>query len=209
VFPASEDVILGLAAGYQYRGAYKPREGDPDYDPGDEITASAGIDYRLTESISVSTDFVFTNYLADKFGSNKVFASGNSYWVNAQYKQYFRENELLVFVGYRTKSKGQIQGAGGLVDERDRLEPGRFDFQGEFRQVFNQRFSLGYQLVARVFETTPVPLSGAKVYGAGLAPTFSFGRFSVPVHLLGQIGTLKGGKTIKGFEAGAGISVAF
>jgi hypothetical protein len=210
VFPVSDEVVLGLAGGYQYRGPYKPRTGDPDYDPGDEITASVGIDFRLSESVSVSTDFVFTHYTTDTFGGTKVFASGNSYWINGQYKQYFSEDELLVFVGYRTKSKGQIQGAGGLVDEKERLEPGRLDVQAEFHQVFNRQFTLGYQAEARIFETTAVALSGAKVYGVGVAPTFTFGgQFSILVRLLAQFGSLKDGKTITGFDAGAGLAVGF
>jgi len=210
VFPVRENLVLGLAAAYQYRGPYKPREALDEYDPGDEITGSAGIDYRATEAVSISMDVVFTAYTADRFAGSTVYASGNSYWANLQYRQYFREDELILFAGYRTKSKGQTAGAGGLVDEKERLEPGRLDVSAQYRQSFGQRFSLSYILDGRVFETTPSIYAGAKVIGAGLAPTLTFasGLF-VPARVKVQYGKLKGGETITGLEGGVGVGFTF
>ena len=119
VVPVGETVVLGLAGSFQYRGPYKPREGLGEYDPGDEITASAGLDFRVNETVSVSTDFVFSAYTADKFDGAKVFASGNAYWVNVQYRQLSGRTSCRYSPGYRTKSKGQIAGVGGLVDEKE------------------------------------------------------------------------------------------
>lgn len=210
VFPLRDFLVLGVAAAYQYRGPYKPRDGFDEYDPGDEITASAGIDYRATETIAVSMDLVFTSYAADKFAGSTVYASGNSYWVNLQYKQYFREDELIGFIGYRTKSKGKTAGAGGLVDEKERLEPGRLDVSAQYRQAFTPRFSLSYILEGRVFESTPSVYAGAKVIGAGVAPTLTFpsGLF-IPARVKFQVGSLKGGETITGVEAGLGVGLTF
>ncbi len=210
VFPLREYLVLGVAAGYQYRGPYKPREGLDEYDPGDEITVSTGIDYRATETISLSMDFVFTAYSADKFAGSTVYASGNSYWVNLQYKQYFREDELNAFIGYRTKSKGQTAGAGGLVDEKERLEPGRLDISLQYRQAFSQRFALAYILDGRIFESTPSVYAGAKVVGVGVAPTMTFASgFFIPARVKVQFGSLKGGETITGVEAGLGVGFTF
>jgi hypothetical protein len=210
VIPVNESFVLGLAGAFQYRGPYKPREGLGEYDPGDEITASAGLDYRINDAVSVSTDFVFSSYTADKFEGNKVFASGNAYWVNIQYRQYFRENELKVFAGYRTKSKGQIAGVGGLVDEQERLEPGRADLAVSYRVVFNQRVNVTFGAEGRVFESTPAPFAGAKVFGAGASPVFALGGgFSVPARVKVYVGKLKGSETLTGVEAGAGLTYVF
>jgi hypothetical protein len=210
VVPVGETVVLGLAGAFQYRGPYKPREGLGDYDPGDEITASAGLDFRVNETVSVSTDFVFSAYTADKFDGAKVFASGNAYWFNVQYRQFFREDELQVFAGYRTKSKGQIAGVGGLVDEKDRLEPGRLDLSGQYRIAFNPRISVAFGLEARIFESTPALFSGARVFGAGVSPVFVLGSgFSVPARIKVQVGKLKGGETLTGLDAGVGLGYVF
>lgn len=210
VFPVGDAVVLGLAGAYQYRGSYTPLKGQSKFNPGDEITASGGIDIRASETVSLSTDFVFTKYTADQFGGKDVFASGNSYWINFQYKQYFRENELLGFVGYRTISKGQIAGAGGLVDEKDRLEPGRVDVKVLYLHPIGTQSSLGISAEARVFESTSAAFSGAKVFGAGLMPTFGLGSgVTIPTRFRFQIGSLGGGKTITGFDVGAGIACTF
>jgi hypothetical protein len=206
----TEDVVFGLAGAFQYRGAYKPREGLDQYDPGDEITASGGIDIRISETVSLSGDFVFTSYTADKFAGDKVFASGNSYWGNLQYRQYFREDELVVYLGYRTRSKGQIAGAGGLVDEKERLEPGRLEVSGQYRQVFSSRISLTYILEGRVLEHTAAAFSGAKVVGIGCAPAVNLGYgLSLPARVKVQFGKLKDGETITGIDAGLGLAFAF
>jgi hypothetical protein len=211
VFPASDNVVIGLAGAFTYRGPYKPLKGGGEYDPGDEFTASTGVDFRLSEAASLSTDFVATFYSADTYDGKTNYASGNAYWVNVQYKQNFRENELLVRTGLRTKSKGQIQGAGGLVDETERMEPGRFDVSAQFRQVFNNRFALGYMLEGRFFEKTPSAYSGTNVYGAGLTPTITLpSKLSFQLRLVFQYGTERGGGTnFTGFHAGLGIGYTF
>jgi hypothetical protein len=210
VFPLRDYLMLGLAAAYQYRGPYKPRDGLDAYDPGDEVTVSTGVDYRATDVVALSFDFVFTSYAADKYAGSNAYASGNSYWINLQYSQYFREDELVVFAGYRTKSKGKTAGVNGLVDEKDRLEPGRLDVSASYKQLFNQRFSLTYLLEGRVFETTPASYAGAKVIGIGAAPVYAFasGVF-IPASVKVQFGSLKGGEKIVGVEAGIGVGLLF
>jgi hypothetical protein len=210
VFPVGEKVALGLAVSYQYRGPYTPRSSLPSYDPGDEITATAGVDLRLNENSSLSTDLALTNYSADKYDGNQVYASGNAYWANVQYKQYFREDDLTVVVGVRTKSKGKTAGAGGLVDEKERLEPGRLDLGVSYRHVFNQRVSMAFVLEGKMFENTSMALAGAQVVGIGVAPWFGLqGGWFIPLNAKFQVGKLKGGDTITGIDAGIGIGTTF
>jgi hypothetical protein len=211
VVPLNDGVVLGLAASYSYRGGYKPRSGLASYDPGDEITGSLGFDFRLGENASLSTDVALTNYSADKYDGNQVYASGNAYWANIQYKQYFREDELTVLVGLRTKSKGKTAGVGGLVDEKERLEPGRLDLGVSYRRVFNARTSMSFILEGRWFENTSLALSGAKAIGVGVAPTFALGGgWYIPLSVKYQYGKLKlEGVSVSGIEAAAGIGLIF
>ena len=210
VFPVNDNLVLGLAAAYQYRGKYKPIEGSGFYAPGPEITGSLGADYKLNEVASLSADFMLTAYGTDKYNDAEVFASGNSYWFNLQYRQFFRENSLQVFAGYRSTSKGKVAGVGGLVSEAERLEPGRFEAQAQFRQVFNPRFSLTYLAEARIYENTAEAYSGSKVAGVGVGPTFSLpsGLF-FPALVKVDFGNLKGGGSITGIDARIGIGYNF
>ncbi len=206
VFPLSDNVVLGLAGAYQYRGKYKPIEGSGFYAPGGEGTGSLGADFRLSDVSSLSADFMITAYGTDKYNDAEVFASGNSYWLNVQYKRYFHESELDIYAGYRSTSKGKIAGVGGLISEAERLEPGRFEALGQFRQVFNPRFSMTYLAEVRIYENTPEAYSGSKVAGVGAGPTFSLpsGLF-FPVLVKVDFGNLKGGASIVGIDARIGI----
>ncbi|HXX63022.1 MAG TPA: hypothetical protein VEO56_04415 [Bacteroidota bacterium] len=210
VAPLSDKLVLGLAAAYQYRGKYKPISGDPFYAPGDEFTGNIGLDLRASETQSFSTDFMFTKYGDDQFNDKKVFESGNSYWFNIQYKQYFRDNELDVFAGYRSISIGKIAGAGGLINAAERLEPGRFEFIPQFKQVFSQRFAMTYMAEVRIFEKTKAPLSGEKVFGVGVQPVISLANgVFFPGRLKVDFGSLKDNSSISGVDAGLGIGYSF
>ncbi len=210
VFPANDNLVLGLAAAYQYRGKYKPIDGGGFYAPGGEITGSLGADYRLNDVQSLSADFMFTSYGTDTYNDAQVFASGNSYWFNVQYRQFFHENELHVTAGYRSTSKGKVAGVGGLVSEAERLEPGRFEASCEFKQVFNPRFSVSYLAEVRIYENTPEAYSGSKVAGVGAAPAFSLpSGLYFPALLKVDFGNLKGGGSITGLDARIGVGHTF
>ena len=210
VFPVNDNVVLGLAAAYQYRGKYKPLEGSGDYAPGAEVTASLGADYKINEISSLSADFMFTAYGTDKYNDAEVFASGNSYWLNLQYKRYFRENELDVVAGYRSTSKGKVAGVGGLVSEAERLEPGRFEAYGQFKQIVNPRLAMNYLAEVRIYEKTPEAYSGSKVAGVGLGPTFTLpSGVYIPAVLKVDFGNLNAGGSIFGLDVRVGVGYMF
>jgi hypothetical protein len=211
VFPVDEGVVLGLGGAYQYKGKYRPRTGiDEDYKPGDEILLTGGVDFRLNEISTFSTDVVFTTYGTDKIGDEEVFASGVAISANVQYKQYFKENELWLFLRYRSKAKSEVGSATGLVPESERIEPNRFEFLGQYRIVFNSRFSARLLAEARIFEETGSAFSGAKLFGIGVAPVFTLpSGLNFPGRLKFQIGTEKGAQSITGFEIGVGIGYSF
>ena len=210
VYSVNDGVVLGLAGSFQYKGKYRPRSGMDDYDPGDELLLTGGVDLRLSESSSLSSDVVYTTYGADKIGGEKVFASGNAVSANVQYKQYVKENELGVFLRYRTKAKGEIASASGLVPEPERIEPSRFEFLTHYKINFSSRFSARVLGEARFYEKTAAAFSGANIFGIGVVPVLSLpSGLSFPARVKFQIGTQKDAKNITGVEIGAGIGFTF
>jgi len=210
VFPVDEGVVMGLGGAYQYKGKYRPRTGIEDYKPGDEILLTGGVDLRLNEASSVSTDIVFTTYGTDKIGDEKVFASGTAVSANVQYKQYIKENELWLFLRYRSKAKSEVASATGLVPESERIEPNRFEFAAQYRIMFSSRFSARVLGDVRIFEETGSAFSGTKLFGIGAAPVFTLpSGLNFPARVKFQIGTVKGGQNITGFEIGAGVGYSF
>jgi hypothetical protein len=210
VFPVDEGVVLGLGGSYQYKGKYTPRTGIDDYKPGDEILLTGGVDIRLTETSSFSTDLVFTMYGTDKIGDEEVFAAGNALSANIQYKQYFRENELWFFLRYRSKARNEVASATGLVTESERIEPNRFEFLAQYRVIFNSRFSTRFLGEVRIFEETGSEFSGAKLFGVGVAPVLTLpSGLNFPGRVKFQIGSEKGSQNITGIEVGIGVGYTF
>jgi hypothetical protein len=96
------------------------------------------------------------------------------------------------------------------VSEAERLEPGRFEAYGEFKQVFTPRFSISYLGEVRIYENTPEAYSGSKVVGIGAAPTLSLSSgLYFPALVKVDFGNLKGGGSITGLDARIGVGHTF
>jgi hypothetical protein len=64
--PVQDNVMLGIGAGYTYRGAYDPsRTLRGSYNPGDEIEVFGGADVRFAQTHAVSADLSFTRFGTD------------------------------------------------------------------------------------------------------------------------------------------------
>ncbi|MEA2031004.1 MAG: hypothetical protein U9N55_05340 [candidate division Zixibacteria bacterium] len=57
---------------YQFNGTYEPYEGTGDYNPGDMISANAGVDISSGPT-TVSIDAIYSLFAEDKVNDNKVF----------------------------------------------------------------------------------------------------------------------------------------
>ena len=77
--PISRALVLGLGAAYNYRGTFTPREADVggEFDPGDEISADVGLDFKLSESVKINFDVLYTVYSKDKLDAVDIFQLGN------------------------------------------------------------------------------------------------------------------------------------
>jgi len=58
-FPVSRNVVIGLGGSYQFKGSYKPlSDMEFDYNPGDEVLLTAGLDMAISRITSVSVLFL-------------------------------------------------------------------------------------------------------------------------------------------------------
>src|SRR4030042_3523372 len=65
--PLKANIVFGAGISYQYRGPFEPFAGmSGKYDPGDEILLTGGLDFRLTETSTFSTDMIWNSYGADR-----------------------------------------------------------------------------------------------------------------------------------------------
>jgi hypothetical protein len=208
--PMGDDFAMGLGAAYQYKGKFRPLAGLDEYDPGDEILIAGGFDVRLSQAATLASDVIFTTCGKDKLGGAEVFAAGNRWVANLQFRQYFDQNELWLFVRYRTKGKNEVAVGSSLVPEAEKLSPNQFDVLGHYRIQFSDRISARFLVEGRFFEKTAAPFSGTTLFGAGVAPEVSLSpTVSIPARFKFYSGTMRDGGRLSGFEADVGMSVSF
>lgn len=75
--PIGDGVRLGLGSGFVYRGEYEFVEGAPDFRPGSEVSASAGLDFvNVDEHAWLRIDTTFRSSGADQIDGEDVYEEG-------------------------------------------------------------------------------------------------------------------------------------
>ena len=205
--PVGEDVVLGLGATYQYRGTFQPLEDLGTFDPGDEISGTAGIELRLNETSSIAADLVYTHIGKDLLEGNEIYVSGDKLVAALQYKKYFEFNSLFIGATFRSKAKSEVALGNFLAP---RFEPDQMEILGAYTVRFSDALSTQFSLEGRFFQETSIAFSGYNLFGVGVMPEFSVSEsVTIPVRLKFTSGKGKSNGTITGFEAGLGIVISY
>ena len=208
--PLNENLVAGLGVSYQYKGKYKPFDYMiHEYDPGDEIILTSGMDYRLGATSMISVDGIYSIYATDKVGDKEVFASGNRLMVNLQFKKYFGYNNLWLFTRFRTKEKNVIAQAGSMDLAREEMTPNQFEYLGQFQFHPTQMMALGIVVNGRYYEETN-DYPGVNIVGFGMTPEIRISQnIIIPLRFLYFLGSYKNRSRISGLEATLGFSFGF
>jgi hypothetical protein len=180
--PASEELVFGLGAMFQYRGTFSPLANLGDYDPGDEVSFTGGMDLKLDETGSIAGDVVFSLYGKDKLDGREVFASGNKLLASLLFQKFFEMDALSVLLTFRTRAKAEIALANVQQPSSARIEPNQAEVVGAYTVHFSRRVSVQFSLEGRFFQETSAPLTGFDMFGISLAPEFKLSE-TVSLHL--------------------------
>jgi hypothetical protein len=206
--PVNDNLVLGAGASYQYRGAFKPLKDYDDFDPGDEVLLTGGVDARLDETNTVSVDLIVSFYGSDKLGSEEVFAGGNKFVARGKWDKSIGTNEFAVDVLYRTLARDEVGVGGVLVPGAESLVPNQFEIFASYRFAIRRNTRMTLTAGGRFYQETPAALTGASLFVLGADPEFTVSEgIRVPVHLRIQAGSLKGGGTLFGLDLGAGVEI--
>jgi len=111
--PLSNTVVAGVGAAVQFKGGYKPTQGfEQNFEPGNEVVLTGGLDIRVGVAASLSTDASFTLYGKDKVGGAVVVNTGNKTVLSAQLLQNFGFDQLRITARYRSKARSDLPGIG-------------------------------------------------------------------------------------------------
>ncbi len=213
-WPLSEKFAVGLGASYQYKGEFKPLTLIDNYDPGDEILLTGGLDWRMGETAKFAVDVIFTLYGKDKIDTNVVFAAGNRFVTHAQFRQNFGFDELWLFARYLSRGKNSLAVSGALLPEDKKSAPDQIEIIGQYFHRFNRGFAGGLLVESRYFTkpaaATILSSAGISIFGFGISPELSLTPgFRIPIRLKYFFGSAPGGQMISGLEASAGMAVSF
>ena len=105
-------LVVGFGASYLYKGEYQPSSigGSTDkYDPGDEISLNAGLDYTtFSKSERFSADATVTNYLPDKVNGQNFIQSGLRVMTMMIYSLKWGPTSHMIHVRMRLRTQSQI-----------------------------------------------------------------------------------------------------
>lgn len=204
------DFVFGIGAGYLMRGGFKPVfNSDYEYNPGDELSFSLGVDRPLTRRSKLMFDGSYTLYSEDVANGTAVFKSGNRITFQAL---YYTSGEFMTYVfsvRNRMQSKNEM-GSGTLIPERENSNSNELELNGIASFALSSKASLRGALEGKLYSDNAYKRSGATVGGIGGGLSKSLGSslvFDADFRFyLGKlnVGTrevnLLGGKVFGGFK---------
>ncbi len=209
-FTLSDDIVGGVGALYQYRGKFVPIVDVGEFDPGDEVALSGGMDFRLDPATSLSFDGVYSIYGKDKLDGVVLFSPGSRLIASGRFRRNFQHDELSVMAILRLRANTNVPIPFLLLPSNERTDPNQYELLVSYAWRASESLTLHVFTDGRISEETLTDLSGLRLWGIGIAPLFTISdNISVPVRLKFTTGQAKGGTSLLGIEAGAGISVAY
>lgn len=208
--PFSDKVVIGTGISYQIKTEYQPlSDSQVKYTPSNEISLTAGLDIKLSETQTLTGDFTGIFYGSDKLNNKEIFSSGNRLIFNSMYRQFFGFNFLSVYLLYRNVALDKLEGDNALL-ENEKITPNEVYAGISFNQRFSSNLSLGYGVFAGIYEKTAGYFSGYTIYGLNLSPQITISpSVSIPIQLKYAIGSAKDKTDLTNYEIGAGIKFSF
>ena len=198
-FPAGDALILGLGAAYQRRGSYNPVLDADDYDPGDEILLTGGLDYGLSRVSSLALDVTYAIYSADRSGDIE-FQSGNALSVTAKWTGELGGRRAVLFGRFRTKGETDFE---ANVTSPDLVIPTQARVRANVEVASSQRFGLDLFAQGRTYAESDL-FDAKMLFDVGAMPSV---RLLPNATLLTRVAATFG--DLSGLEVGGGLSWEF
>jgi hypothetical protein len=163
--------ILGYGASYIMKGKFKPlKEYEQDYDPGDEITLTAGVDRNtaiLGKDMQIRGDVLYTLYFDDSWGGQKVFKSGNRLLIQLYSRFMLGSRDAALFIRERIKGKNTTGSGKTYATERLNSNANQFEVQGWAWFSSGRNYGLKGLFDVKLYSDSDYNTGGAALFGLG------------------------------------------
>jgi hypothetical protein len=165
------DLIVGAGISYLFKGGYKPlSDYDELYNPGDEITFTAGADRNLVlfnKDMQLTGDILLTMYFNDRWGGEKVFHSGSVFLIQLLSRFKVGSFDMEIFIRERMKGKNKT-GAGSFFDtERKNSNSNQFEIHGIAVYPWKPNLLIKGAGEIKLYSNNQYDTGGAKLIGVG------------------------------------------
>lgn len=213
-YEINKKAVIGLGAHFIFRNKYKPVENSvSDFDPGDQIGATLGVDFQINETTKFLLDGLYTYYLPDKVRDREVFAAGAKISVSVG---FLKKMEMMTISGnasLRQKGKNEFWTGTELEPESKNSNGPQLDFDGTFRYAMNEQLGLLGLAVLRAYGENEYKSGDAAIFGLGGGIDYLVSpQMQVDVGIKGLFGRLGGGSAaigVNGFEFALGFAFGF
>ena len=199
--PVGERIAAGAGVSYQYRGAFRPSSDvADDYDPGDELAFTGGVDYRLTSGTALSIDLTYVAFGTDTWG-DLAYGSGDAVTVTAQARSTWRLHEVHLLGRLRSKGDSERSVVVGTPFGADSSIPAQARALARARFRVTERIRANVLLQARYYEASALFDEAKTVADVGVGPEV---RFTPRLAIVGRARLSFG--DVSGFELGGGLT---
>ncbi|RKY81674.1 hypothetical protein DRQ07_03420 [candidate division KSB1 bacterium] len=232
-YDISDRVVLGAGVSFIKKTAYHPvtysysykisedstvtTAWDGLYKPGDELTLNFGFDFKVSESVKIMFDGIYTSYGKDQRDGNEVFGAGKRLDFNLGF--FWRiDDDRYLWSHFIHRQSGKNEMLQGLYfqEEAENSNGAQNELYINYKAIPFKDGGLFINAETRVYSRNRLKWGGAQVFGGGLAVNYGFTQTaSFNAHIKYLSGALKGLKTatgiiesvaMDGFELGIGFS---
>lgn len=137
-FSIVPSLVAGFGGQFLYRAPFHPvqyiygqtvgleKVYDKEYNPGEEVSVNAGLDYRLGDEMKIMLDIIYTHYWNDYLDNRIVFGAGDRISVNLGYFYRFADQYLWAYLAYRQRDRNRV--LQGLSFSEDAVNEGAYQF---------------------------------------------------------------------------------
>jgi hypothetical protein len=173
-YPIFKSMVVGLGASYTYRGSFTPKQveiGGGKFDPGDEISGDVGLDMKLSESVNLDFDVVYTVYSKDKLDNVEIYQLGNkiSIYTGLNIKALGAQHNLLLIARIRNDNSSFSESS------QDDLKTGsQIDLNYLAQIPISGPFSILIKAGGKLYKDSE-QMVGGELFKTGEANIFGFG----------------------------------
>lgn len=161
-----ENMQGGAGLMYQYSGSYEPYDGFSDYNPGDVISANAGIDIE-SGATNWTLDMIYSVFTTDQIDGVKTFKQSPQVDLRLGMRRSDEAQSFSAQIGYLIRGDNTQYSVGGVELDPFKLYGNEFFIAGAYARQFSQLWHIRPAADLRMIGGNDLSEESSTVFGIG------------------------------------------